>query len=139
VKTANPATVDSTPDHHPGTTGYFMKDTIAPGLGGCWEYPRALLGYDCVGGIGFRFYLTLIDRVTGEQLQAEVLQAGSNGLPEQRILGTPTSRCSATSTCRPHAIRPATAPASQRTSRSRASVGRSRAPSDLLLRRLANG
>lgn len=38
----------------------YPVEQCTRGDGGCWQEPRWRLGYDCVGGIRFRYYFMLI-------------------------------------------------------------------------------
>lgn len=45
----------------------YPVEQCTRGDGGCWQEPRWRLGYDCVGGIRFRYYFMLIpDTVAAE-------------------------------------------------------------------------
>jgi hypothetical protein len=71
VKTADPATHDSTPEQNPGSVGWFMSNQLDLGPGGCWNYPNKRMAYPCAGGVTFRFYFAAIDAATAQALEAQ--------------------------------------------------------------------
>ena len=89
VKTGIQGTFDSTPAHNPASVGYFLHPEITVAPGSCWRSPPHRLGYDCVGGVGFRFYFALIPRRVGQTLAAQGEANGDMGLPERSILDNP--------------------------------------------------
>jgi hypothetical protein len=89
VKTGVTGTYDSTPNRNPASVGFFMHPELRLRAGGCWTLPSSRLGYDCVGGVAFRFYFALLSHPVADALTAQEEANGDNGLPRDSILNNP--------------------------------------------------
>jgi hypothetical protein len=88
VKTADPSTFDSTPEHNPGSVGWFMSNETPPGSGGCFAYPYKRMAYPCAGGVTFRFYFAAIEAATADSLLAQ-RESHPVGMPSESFQDNP--------------------------------------------------
>ncbi len=87
-KTADPNTHDSTPEKNPGSEGYFVEGETPVGDDGCFALGQRL-GYDCVGGVEFRFLFTLVPDTVAAELVTAAEANKPDGLQADQVLENP--------------------------------------------------
>lgn len=91
VGTADPTTVDSTPDHNPGVENFLLVGQVKPDANGCWTAgPRSV--YDCAGGITFIYHLLLVSEQQArslDELKRTNASVRNDGIPHGNFRSLP--------------------------------------------------
>ncbi|TQS45436.1 hypothetical protein [Cryptosporangium phraense] len=82
LERADPATVDSTPEHHPGNGRYYPRPSIRS-VGGCVYVPQNQIGYAGFAGMRLRYTVVLLPARFADSIVAD--SHAGDGLSEQDL------------------------------------------------------
>lgn len=66
--TADSDTLDSQRPPNHGSSQYHLVQQVRPNEAGCWTTARRSFGYDCIGGVTFRYYLAALDSQQAQEM-----------------------------------------------------------------------